>query len=85
VVLEPGQFVSTDLKYLVISEMWCWRRMEISWTDRVGNEEVLHTVKEERNIIRTVNRRKGNWIGQVLCRNCLLKNISEGKGEGRIE
>jgi hypothetical protein len=35
-------------------EMWCWRRMEkISWTDRVRNEEMLHTVKEERNITLT--------------------------------
>jgi hypothetical protein len=22
--------------------MWCWRKMEISWTDHVKNEEVLH-------------------------------------------
>jgi hypothetical protein len=30
--------------------MGCWRRMEkISWTDRVRNE-VLHAVKEERNV-----------------------------------
>jgi hypothetical protein len=35
---------------------------EISWTDRVRNEEVLHRVKEERNILRTVKRRKANWI-----------------------
>ena len=29
-------------------EMWCQVRMDkISWTDRVRNEEVLHTVKEE--------------------------------------
>jgi hypothetical protein len=36
-------------------EMWCWRRMEkISWTDRERNEEVLHRVKEERNIVHTV-------------------------------
>jgi hypothetical protein len=40
-------------------EMWCWRRMEkISWTDRVRNEEVLHRVKEERNIVHTIKRRK---------------------------
>jgi len=25
-----------------------------SWTDRARNEEVLHTVKEERNIVHTV-------------------------------
>jgi hypothetical protein len=35
----------------------CWRRMEkISWTDRVRNEEVLHRVKEERNIVHTIKR-----------------------------
>jgi hypothetical protein len=33
---------------------------KISFTDRVRNEEVLHRVKEERNIIHTVKRRKAN-------------------------
>ena len=38
-------------------EMWCWRRMEkITWTDRVGNEEVLHRVKAERNILHEIKR-----------------------------
>jgi hypothetical protein len=38
----------------------CWRRMEkISWTDRVRNEEVLHRVKEERNIVHTIKKKKG--------------------------
>jgi hypothetical protein len=66
--------------------MWCWRRMEkISWTDRVRNEEVLHTVKEERNILHTIKRRKANWIGCILCRNCLLKHVTEGKLDRRIQ
>jgi hypothetical protein len=26
---------------LFVFEMWCWRRMEISWTDHVRNEVVL--------------------------------------------
>ena len=34
--------------------------MEISWTDRVKNEEVLHRVKEERNVIYTIKRRKAD-------------------------
>jgi len=34
--------------------------MEISWTDRVRNEDVLHSVKEERNVLKTVKRRKAN-------------------------
>jgi hypothetical protein len=66
--------------------MWRWRRMEkISWTDRVRNEEVLHRVKEERNILHTIQIRKANWIGHILRRNCLLKHVIEGKIEGRIE
>ena len=59
--------------------------MEISWTDRVRNEEVLHRVKEERNILYTVKRRKANWIGHILCRNCLLEHVMEGKVEERME
>ena len=53
--------------------------MEISWTDRVRNEDVLHRVKEERNILHTVKRRKADWIGHILHRDCLEKHIIEGK------
>jgi hypothetical protein len=51
----------------------------------VRNEEVLHKVKEERNILHTIKRRKANWIGHILRGNCLLKHIIVGKIEGRIE
>jgi hypothetical protein len=51
----------------------------ISWTDRVRNEDVLHRVKEERNILHTVKRWKANWIGHILRRNWLLKHVIEGK------
>ena len=64
--------------------MWCWRRMEkISWTDHVRNEEVLLRVNEQRN---TWNRkRKSNWIGHILRRNCLLKQVIEGKTKVEME
>jgi hypothetical protein len=58
---------------------------KISWTDHVRNEEVLHRVKEERNILRTMKRRKANWIGHILRRNCFLNHVIEGKLEGRTE
>jgi hypothetical protein len=58
---------------------------KISWTDRVRNEKVLHRVKEERNMLHTIKRRKANWMGHILRRNCLLKHVIEGKREGRIE
>jgi hypothetical protein len=51
----------------------------------VRNEEVLHRVKEERNIVHTIKRRKANWIGHILCRNCLLKHVIEGKLERKME
>jgi hypothetical protein len=70
-----------DPKCIYSSEMWCWRRMgKISWTDRVRNE-VLHRVKEERNILLIIKRRKANWIGHILRRNCLLKHVIKGKIE----
>ena len=65
--------------------MWSWGRMEkISWVDRVRSE-VLQSVKEENKYTQTIERKKANWIGLVLRRNCLLKYVTEGKIEGRIE
>ena len=66
--------------------MWCWRRMEkISWTDHVRNGEVLLRVKKQRNILHEISKRKANWIGHILRRNCLLKQGIEGKIKGGIE
>ena len=48
---------------------------------RVRIGEVLHTVKEDRNILRATKRRKTKWIGHI----CLLKHVTEGKIEGRTE
>ena len=81
---ETWTLRKVDQKYLVSFEMWCWRRMEkISWTDRVRNEEVLRRVKKEKNIIYTVKRRKANWIGYILCRNCLLNTYCRKDRRGR--
>jgi hypothetical protein len=83
---ETWTFWKVDQKYLESFEMWCWRRMEkFKWTNHVRNEEVLLRVKEERNILHTIKRRKANWIGHILCRNCLLKHVIEGKIQGGIE
>ena len=49
------------------------------------NEEVLSRVKEERNILHAIKRRKANWIGHILRTNRFLKYIIEGKIEGGIE
>ena len=57
----------------------------ISWTDHVRNGEVLFRVNEQRNILHEISKRKANWIGHILCRNCLLHRVIEGKIKGGIE
>jgi hypothetical protein len=58
---------------------------KISWTNHVRNEDVLLTVKEQRNILHEIRKQKANWIGHILCRNCLLQRVTEGKIQGGIE
>jgi len=74
---ENGTFLKVDQRHPAIFEMWCWRRMErIIRTDNVRSEDVLQ---------RDQKRRKGSWIGQIFCRNCLLKHVIERKIGGRVE
>ena len=58
---------------------------KISWTDRVRNEQVLLRVNEQRNILHEIIERKANWIGHILRRNCLLKQVIKGKIKGDME
>jgi len=58
---------------------------KISWTEHVRNEEVLLRVKEQRNILHEIRKRKANWTGHILRRNCLLQRVIEGKIKGGIE
>jgi len=51
----------------------------------VRNEEVLLRVKEHRNILHEISKQKANWIGHILCRNCLLKQVIEEKIKGAME
>jgi hypothetical protein len=82
---ETGTVWGVDQKQLESFEMWCRRRIEISCTDRVRNEEVLLRVKEQRNILHEISNRKANWIGHILRRNCVLQQVLEGKIKGGIE
>jgi len=51
----------------------------------VRNEEVLLRVTEQKKILHEITKRKANWIGHILRRNCLLQRVIEGKIEGGIE
>jgi len=77
---ETWTIREVDQKHLESFEMWCWRRMQkISWKDHVRNEEVFLKVEERRNIMHEISKRKANWIGHVLRRNCFLQRVIEGK------
>ena len=41
-------------------------------------------IKAQRNILHEISKRKSNWIGHILRRNCLLQRVIEGKIKGRI-
>ena len=42
----------------------------------------LNRVNEQRNVLHEISKRKANWIGHILRRNCLLKQVMEGKIKG---
>jgi len=48
------------------------------------NEEIRHTVWEERNILHTINSRKANWVG-ISCVGTGFCKVIEGEIEERSE
>jgi len=59
--------------------------MDISWTESVQNEEVLHSVKKDRN--GNNKKKEGEIDGHISRINCLLRQVTgrqiEGKRSGR--
>jgi hypothetical protein len=55
--------------------------VEIMWETK----EVLHKVKDQKNILLEVRKRKGNFIGHIMRRNCFLQQVIKGKIKGGIE
>ena len=50
----------------------------VKWTDKIKNAVVLERVKEGRVMLEIIKKRKRNWLGLWLRRNCLLKDTLEG-------
>jgi hypothetical protein len=51
----------------------------------LGKMIYILIIKEERNVLNTIKRKKAKWLLHILRRNCLLKHVIEGEIEGRIE
>ena len=65
-------------------EMWVWRRLEkISYVDRKTNKEVLDRVGEQRSLLKLLRNRKLKWIGYIFSGDNNMKNVIEGKIEGK--
>jgi len=58
---------------------------DLRWTDRVTNEVVLHRVKEKRNTLYALKRKKANRIRHISGRNCILKHVIEEKIETKMD
>ena len=58
----------------------------ITWTLCVSYHTNWNTFHRNiNNILHEIRKRKANWIGHTLRRNCLVKQIIEGKTKGQIE
>jgi hypothetical protein len=44
-----------------------------------------HSESLKSRILHEIRKRKANWIGHILRRNCLLKQVIEGKIKGELE
>ena len=53
----------------------------VKWTDKIKNADVLERVGEGRML--ELTKRKRNWLGHWLRRNCLLKDALEGMVNGK--
>ncbi|CAI6343800.1 unnamed protein product [Macrosiphum euphorbiae] len=82
---ETWTINSTEKNRLEAFEMWCYRKMlKIPWTEKVTNKEVLDKIKEQRQIWKSIQSRRGKMIGHILRHESLLKKIIEGDVEGHI-
>ena len=64
--------------------MWLWRKvLNITWSDKVCNEEVLRRVGEERAIISVINRRQRVWLGYTLRHGDHVPLVTEGRIPGK--
>ena len=74
----------SEQKRLETFEVCLWRRMEdVKWTDKIKNAVVLERVGEGRTVLELIRKRKRNWLGHRLRRNCLLKDALEGMVNGK--
>ena len=54
--------------------------------EKDGEDQLDRSCKKlRRNILHEIRKRKANWIGHILSRNCILQQVIEGKIKGQIK
>ena len=56
--------------------------VKISRTDHVRNEDVLLRVKEQRNILHEIRKRKVNWIGHIFVETAFYNGLLKERYKG---
>jgi len=83
-MLKINISVHTVLNKLIIYFYRNKRRMEkVSWVDKKTNQKILDNIGEKRSLLESVMKRKKNWIGHVVREDGLLKQVLEGRMEGK--
>jgi hypothetical protein len=72
-----------------------WQKDRVNWTKLMQilkatgidwrERRLISKLSEQRNILHEIRKRRANWIGHILRRNCLLKEVIEGKIKVRLE
>ena len=52
---------------------------KVKWPEKVTNREVLQRDGDKRTLLNYILRRKVNWIGHIVRRNCFLLDVNEGQ------
>ena len=61
-----------------------WRGLKKrSWRHKIHTDEVFVRVNEEKCLIKTIKQRQKNWIGHMLREDGLLREVMEGRLNGK--
>lgn len=81
---ECWTMTGEDRKRIEAFEMWTLRRMlKISWRDKITNQAVLERAGVQRELLRSINRRKHRWLGHTLRGEGMLVSLLEGRMQGK--
>ncbi|CAG9834829.1 unnamed protein product [Diabrotica balteata] len=84
--MEAWTFKINSLRRLESFEMWLFRSMlKVPWTAHMSNEQVLHKMGTDRELLKIMKTRKTLYLGHIY-RNekyQLLQLLIEGKVEGK--